>query len=754
VAWARFQPRTAAIADAFGGEALFVSSRLRGGPALAPARYLAGAARTWRLLEERRPQRVVVITPPVAAPLLAWAWCRLRRRQLVVDCHTDTFHSPRWSWARPIHRWLLRRVVAALVHTEEARELVQSWGAPALLLPDDLPAPADAIPPPSHPTKPTGFAGAPGSRGRWPARAGGGAGGSPGPTVLVAGSLDANEPVAESVAMAALLPRVEFRVTGDVGHLPAGLTDGAPANVTFTGYLPYRQFLGEMLAADVVAVFSTDPHIMNRAAFEAVGLGRPLVLSDFQGLRSRFGAGAGFAVNLPAAMAAAIEDALARRAELAARSRELARDLARQREGAMGQLRAMLDEPARRPATRGVLLLTQHLFPGHPTVERAVSELRRQGFTVDLVCSAPPAGSPKPEPSPPGLRVYRVPVRHRRRPLIRYPLEYAAFFLAALGIVSWLGLRRRYAAVQVDNLPDVLVFAAPVPRWRGARLVFNMYELTPEMTAARFRGRLGRPLVRITRWVEGAAVRWADHVIVVSRPCFDALRARGVAPERMSVVLNTSAAAAAEPEEVGGGPPTLITHGTLVERYGVDVLIRAMAILRSALPAVSLRVVGGGEQMESLQRLTRALGLADVVTFTGILPWPETLREVRRATLGVVSVLADGYGQLMLPGKLLEYARFGIPAVCSRLPAIEAYFSADTVAYFRPGDEQELAAQVVRLLRDPELARRQAACAEETVRRMAWDHVRFDYLRALGLEDATSVPVTASRRILRENRGP
>ena len=188
------------------------------------------------------------------------------------------------------------------------------------------------------------------------------------------------------------------------------------------------------------------------------------------------------------------------------------------------------------------------------------------------------------------------------------------------------------------------------------------------------------------------------------------------------------------PGQAADGPPTLITHGTLVERYGVDVVIRAMAILRSSCPDLTLRVVGSGEQMEALQRLTRALGLADRVTFTGGLSWADTLEEVRRATLGVVGVLADGYGQLMLPTKLLEYARSGVPAVCSRLPAIEAYFSPDTLSYFRPGDEHELAAQVLKLLRDPELARRQAERAEKTVRAMAWDHVRFDYLRALGLD--------------------
>jgi glycosyltransferase involved in cell wall biosynthesis len=121
------------------------------------------------------------------------------------------------------------------------------------------------------------------------------------------------------------------------------------------------------------------------------------------------------------------------------------------------------------------------------------------------------------------------------------------------------------------------------------------------------------------------------------------------------------------------------------------------------------------------------------VTFTGYLPWTDTLAEVQRATLGVVAVLPDGYGELLLPTKLLEFARLGVPAICSRLPAIEAYFPTDSLGYFQPGDEQDLAAQILRLLRDPKLARWQAARAQEVARGMAWDHVRFDYLRALGL---------------------
>ncbi|HYW27762.1 MAG TPA: glycosyltransferase [Terriglobales bacterium] len=713
VAWAVQQPRTSGLASALHGEAVFVTSPLPRKQVTAPLRYAWCAVQTWRLLERKQPSSVVVIAPPVVAPMVAAAWCRFRRRPLVVDCHTGTFHSRRWAWARPLYRWLLPHCRAVLAHTDEALALLRSWGAPGLLLPDDVPGRADAS--------------------------------DPGPagevTVLVAGSLDENEPIAEALAAAALLPEASVRVTGDPALVPRALRDSAPPNVTFTGHLPLAAFLGEMLAAAVVAVFSTDPHIMNRAAFEAVGLGRPLVLSDLPGLRARFGSAALFADNRPDAMAQALRRALAGQSELERSSSRLATELRRQHAVALDRLRALLDEASAGDSRPRVLRITQHPFPTDSIVRRDVLELVAAGVDVDVVCAG---GHGRDDPLPPGpLRphVYRVPLRHRRGSLARYAFEYAAFFLAAFGVASWLGLRRRYAAVQVDNLPDVLVFAGTVPRLRGARLVFTMYELTPEMVSARFGGRVGRALARAARAIEAAATRWADHVIVVSQPCLDVLVGRGVPPERTSIVLNTTPWNGLRPSPVPDrtAAATLVTHGTLVERYGVHVAIQALALLRRSWPDLTLRVVGGGEQMPVLARLARDLGLDDRVVFTGTVPWSEALAEVSRARLGLVPIIADGYGQLLLPTKLLEYAWLGVPAVSSRLPAIEAYFPSSAVTYARPGDPEDLAAQVDLLLRRPAAADAQARRASEIAYELAWERVRDRYLGALGLATSGGV---------------
>ena len=90
-------------------------------------------------------------------------------------------------------------------------------------------------------------------------------------------------------------------------------------------------------------MFSTDPFIMNRAAFEAVGLARPLVLSDLPLLRVRFGEAAVFSTNHPPDMADAIRRAFHHQDELASRSTRLQGRLRAEHERALEQLRIVIE---------------------------------------------------------------------------------------------------------------------------------------------------------------------------------------------------------------------------------------------------------------------------------------------------------------------------------------------------------------------------------------------------------------------------
>ncbi|HEX6493271.1 MAG TPA: glycosyltransferase [Candidatus Dormibacteraeota bacterium] len=704
VAWCPRQPRTVALAAALDGEAVLLGGGRRGSGARLAIRYLRDGITTWRRLSARDPEVVVAVSPPVFTPLVAWAWCHTRGRRLVIDCHTGAFHSREWGWSRPIHRWLARRAEVTLLHTEAMEAEVRGWGARALLLPDDVPDPAGAE-----------------SRPR-----------AERPRVLVAGALDATEPVEAAIEAARLIPDVEMVFTGDHNRVDPRLRAAAPANVVFTGWLDHPRFLGEMLAADVVGAFSCDPQVMNRAAFEAVGMSRPLVLSDQPGLRARLEGVALFCRNEPSAMADALLRAIADRAAMADRSRAAQERLRAQHAGSVERLRTILDAPGRphaRPRGRGprVLMISQHPFPSNPTLRRNVEHLLRQGATVDVVCTTDHLDHAPRH----GLRVHAVRLAHRRLQMW-YPLEYLAFFAAAFPRVCRLSLRTRYDVVQVDNLPDFLVFAALPARLRGARVVLFMYELMPELTASRLQVRIGHPVVRLSHRLESVATAWAGHVVVVTEHCRRTLVERGVEPHKLSVVPNTQAGVGQHVrDDVSSGRPSMVIVTTLIERYGVHVALEALARLREEWPELTLDVLGEGEARPRLEQLARRLGVADRVHFRGYVPWNEAMTLVRDATLGIVPVVDDGYGSWLLPNKLLEYVSHGVPAVCSRLTTMVDYFPEGSVAYFEPGSPAALAGEVDRLLRDPGERRRQARRAREAYEAVRWENVAGRYDAAL-----------------------
>jgi glycosyltransferase involved in cell wall biosynthesis len=502
-------------------------------------------------------------------------------------------------------------------------------------------------------------------------------------------------------------------------------------NVVLTGWLDYRRFLGELMAAHVVAAFSTDPGIMNRAAFEAIGLGKALVLTNFDGLRERFGPAARYCRNVPEEMVSTLQQALRDRSTMEANSVAAQDELRGQWDAGVRKVKELLAavrQPDRVPPRR-VLMVSQHPYPFASVLRRNVDHLLATGLEVDLVCTAD--GPPMAPSRHRALRVYRIAVKHRRRPAFWYAVEYLIFFLMALPLVSWLGLRRRYEVVQIDNLPDFLAFSAFVPRLRGSRTVLHMWEVMPEMTAARLGLAPGHPLVQLAAWSERLVTRWVDHVITVNDACRRVLIGRGVPEHKVSTVFNT------QPDLSGSPPaqpsqPVLITHGTLVERYGVQVAIRALRLLRSDWPAITLQVVGGGEYQATLEALARDLGIEQHVLFQPWLSFADMLNQIRTATLGIVPVIADGYGHVILPTKLFDYVAEGIPTVCSRLPAVEARFPSEAVAYFTAGDATELAREIDRLLGDPSLARKQAQRAKEALRAIDWQTMSRQYLVALG----------------------
>jgi len=352
---------------------------------------------------------------------------------------------------------------------------------------------------------------------------------------------------------------------------------------------------------------------------------------------------------------------------------------------------------------------------GETRVEREAGALVNHGHEVDVICLVG-HGEPAHEIVD-GINVYRVPVRrHQGRGLIAQLFEYLAFFVFAWLKLVALHRRRRYSVVQVHNLPDWLVFVGLVPKLAGAQLILDLHDLMPEFYAARFNRSLTARSVRLLIWQEQISCRFADHVITVTEAWRETLIQRGVATTKVSVVMNVAddriflRFKQDERPAMRDGHMRLLYHGNVTHRYGIDLAIRAVGLIREQVPNIHLHIHGWGDARKTLIDLTSELGLQEQVSFSmQSLLTSELPKLICEADVCLVPYRRDIFTDGVLPTKLMEYSALGMPAIVSRTPAIQAYFSDTMAEFFEPGDVDDLARHILELYHNPfrlaELAR-------------------------------------------------
>jgi len=383
---------------------------------------------------------------------------------------------------------------------------------------------------------------------------------------------------------------------------------------------------------------------------------------------------------------------------------------------------------------RHCMIVHAHYPIGEVRVEREALALLANGYEVDVIClrtNGEPATSVED-----GVHVYRLPVtRHKGKGVFVQFLEYLAFFFLALVKVTRLHAKRKYGTVQAHNLPDFLIFAGLVPKLTGSRLLLDLHDLMPEFFAARFRGSMKSWPVRVLCWQEKLSCRFADRVITVTELWRQTLIRRGVPPEKVTVVMNVANERIFHRSPVPdsawqhNGHFNLIYHGQISQRYGIDLALQAIDLLRQDIPYIQLTVHGRGDYLDELRALADRLGLGDHVRFsTQYVPTQDLPKVIASADAGVIPYRRDIFTNEILPTKLMEYTALGIPAISARTSAIAAYFDEDMVQYFTPEDVQDLARCIRLLHRDRERLRQLRENSDRFNQQYNWGKVSAHYV--------------------------
>ena len=134
---------------------------------------------------------------------------------------------------------------------------------------------------------------------------------------------------------------------------------------------------------------------------------------------------------------------------------------------------------------KSVCMLVQSVYDFDPRVRRKAEALVAAGYSVDVLALAA-GGRPKTLHAQRRERPYAV-ARQEARIARRATSSNTPRSSSGRSCgVPVLMRRRRYAVVDVNTLPDFLVFAPVFARWMGAQLVLDMHEITPEFYQSKY----------------------------------------------------------------------------------------------------------------------------------------------------------------------------------------------------------------------------------------------------------------------------
>jgi glycosyltransferase involved in cell wall biosynthesis len=379
-------------------------------------------------------------------------------------------------------------------------------------------------------------------------------------------------------------------------------------------------------------------------------------------------------------------------------------------------------------------MVTHSLYESDHRVMRYAEALAARGDQVDVIALRK-EGMPAEEIIF-GVRVSRIHMRtFKEKKRLSFLGGVCAFLLKALYLVTKRHVRNRYDLFHIHSIPDFVVFVALIPRLMGARIILDIHDILPELYASKFGATSSSLGFKLMLLLERASAAFADHVIIANHIWEERLATRSVARSKCSVILNFPDGAVFRPisRHAAADRFVILFPGTLNRHQGLDVAIRAFALIRHKAPHVEFHIHGEGRSQDFLMQLVRQLGLADRVLFKPMLPVREIANIMAAANLAVVPKRKDSFGNEAFSTKILEFMSVGVPVIVSDTKIDQYYFNSSVVRFFPDGDEKQLAETMLLLITDGELRKQLASNASVFVKDFDWEVKKRDYLELVDL---------------------
>lgn len=380
-------------------------------------------------------------------------------------------------------------------------------------------------------------------------------------------------------------------------------------------------------------------------------------------------------------------------------------------------------------AGRRVLIIVENLpVPFDRRVWSEARTLARHGYAVTIICPKGPGATASFEIID-GIAIYRHWLPKEGRGVLGYFAEYGAAlfweFVLSLRILA----RHGFDVIHACNPPDLIFLIGAFHKFLfGKSFIFDQHDINPELYEAKFgrRGLLWRGMVLLER----LTFALADVTIATNQSYRTIALDRGrMNPDRVFVVrsgpdLSRAQLLASDPSWKNGRKFLVGYLGVIGKQEGLDLLLHSIKHIhgRRLRDDVQFAIVGSGPELAEIKALSTALGLDELVTFTGRVDDPTLFTILSTADVCVNPDRPNAMNDKSTMNKIMEYMALGKPIV--QFDLTEGRVSAgDASLYVRNTDTAEFGDKILELLDDPARRARMGAFGKSRIcNGLAWDH--------------------------------
>ncbi|OUS11277.1 glycosyltransferase, exosortase A system-associated [Gammaproteobacteria bacterium 53_120_T64] len=359
-----------------------------------------------------------------------------------------------------------------------------------------------------------------------------------------------------------------------------------------------------------------------------------------------------------------------------------------------------------------ILHILDHSIPlhsGYTFRTRAILEQQRaRGWQTFHLTSAKHQGATQDIEEVDGLQFFRT--RPKSGLLSRLPI------LNQLAIVH--SLEKRIDEVIKEVNPDVLHAHSPAlnglaavraGRRNNIPVVYECRAFWEDAAVDHGTSNEGGLRYRLTKALETYVFRHADAVTTICEGLRSDITSRGIAANKVTVIPNAvdierfTFGAEADTElrtSLGLADKTVLGFiGSFYAYEGLSLLLDALPQMLKRIPNLCLLLVGGGSQEGLLREKVAALGLSDVVIFTGRVAHEQVQAYYNQVDIFVYPRLPMRLTELVTPLKPLEAMAQGRIVVASDVGGHKELIADQHTGFlFKAGDVDSLAAILVKTI--------------------------------------------------------